>query len=64
MTESTTPQLLRISDLTSLLRMSRSAIYREIKAGNIKAFNIGKSLRVTSDEISRYVSALENSKVG
>jgi excisionase family DNA binding protein len=58
-----TPQLLRVGDVCLQLRMSRSSIYREIKAGNLRAFKIGKSLRINAEEISRYVATLENSEV-
>ena len=63
MSDTGTPQLLRITDMCSTLKMSRSAIYREIKAGRIRAFKIGKSLRINAEEGSRYVATLENSEV-
>jgi excisionase family DNA binding protein len=63
MSDTGTPQLLRITDICSTLNMSRSAIYREIKAGKIKAFKIGKSLRINAEEVSRYVATLENAEV-
>ena len=60
MLESTTPQLLRINDVCDQLRMSRSSVYREIEAGKLKAFKIGKSLRINAEEVSRYVTNLES----
>jgi len=51
-------QLHRITEVGARLSMSRSSIYREIEAGHLQAVQIGRSLRVTSDELSRYVSAL------
>jgi excisionase family DNA binding protein len=63
MSDTGTPQLLRVTDICSTLKMSRSAIYREIKAGKIKAFKIGQSLRINAEEVSRYVATLENAEV-
>jgi excisionase family DNA binding protein len=57
--ENKTPQLLRITDVSAHLKMSRSAIYREIKSGNLRAFKIGKSLRINEEEVSRYISTLK-----
>lgn len=51
-------QLHRITEVGARLSMSRSSIYREIEAGHLQAVQIGRSLRVTSDELARYVSAL------
>lgn len=63
MSDTGTPQLLRVTDICSTLKMSRSTLYREIKAGKIKAFKIGKSLRINAEEVSRYVATLENAEV-
>ena len=51
-------QLFRILEAGSCLAMSRSSLYREIEAGNLRAVRIGKSLRVHSDELQRYMDAL------
>jgi excisionase family DNA binding protein len=58
MSEEIQPMLLRIGAVSSMLGMSRSSIYREIHNGNLKAFKIGKSLRISQEEVSRYVSNL------
>lgn len=57
------PQLLRVTDVCARLAMSRSVVYREIEAGNLKAIRRGASLRISSQELSRYVEALENPEV-
>lgn len=59
MEKETLPQLFRITDVCARLAMSRSVIYREIEAGNLKAVRRGTSLRVSSQELTRYVEALE-----
>jgi excisionase family DNA binding protein len=57
--ENSTPiQLFRITEIGTRLALSRSSIYREIEAGNLHAIRIGKSLRVSGEEITRYIDAL------
>ena len=52
------PLLLRITEVGALLGISRSAVYREIEAGRLKAIVINKrSKRVTREELSRYVES-------
>ena len=58
METSTPSQLFRITEIGARLALSRSSIYREIELGNLHAVRIGKSLRITSEEISRYIAAL------
>lgn len=59
MNEEIQPMLLRVSEVCSMLGMSRSSIYREIKNGNLKAYKVTpKSVRVSQEEINRYISNL------
>lgn len=52
------PLLLRITEVGALLGISRSAVYREIEAGRLKAIVINKrSKRVSREEVSRYVES-------
>jgi len=51
-------QLFRILEVASRLALSRSSVYREIEAGKLHAVRIGSALRITSDELDRYISAL------
>ena len=55
------PQLLRVTEVCARLAMSRSVVYREIESGNLKAIKRGKSLRVSTEEITRYVESLPTS---
>ena len=58
MNEKTEPLLLRITEVGALLGISRSAVYREIEAGRLKAIVINqRSKRVPRDEVSRYVES-------
>ena len=52
------PLLLRITEVGALLGISRSAVYREIEAGRLRAIVINqRSKRVPRDEVSRYVES-------
>lgn len=39
--------------------LSRSSIYREISAGRLKVVKIGRSVRITESELSRFIESLE-----
>jgi excisionase family DNA binding protein len=55
-------QLLKINDLEDQLNMSKSSIRREIKRGNLQAIKIGKSVRISSEELDRYLSSLSETQ--
>lgn len=58
MNEKTEPLLLRITEVGALLGISRSAVYREIEAGRLRAIVINqRSKRVPREEVSRYVES-------
>jgi len=58
MAETITPILLRIGEVCSMLGMSKSTVYREIQSGNLGALKIGKSIRVSQEEVNRYVESI------
>lgn len=51
-------QLFRITEIGARLALSRSSVYREIEAGNLNAVRIGKSLRISGEELDRYITKL------
>ena len=53
-------QLLKINDVSDQLKMSKSSIRREIDRGNLHAVKIGKSVRISSEELDRYLSSLNS----
>jgi excisionase family DNA binding protein len=58
MSEKTEPHLLRITEVGALSGISRSAVYREIEAGRLRAIVINqRSKRVPRHEVSRYVES-------
>ena len=59
MIETSTPtRLLKIGAVCELTQMSRSAIYREVDSGNLRAVRIGRSVRISEIELNRYLGAL------
>lgn len=55
----TLPRLLKLGEIGSQTGLSRSAVYREINAGRLKVVKIGRSVRVTETELSRFIKSLE-----
>jgi len=53
------PTLHRLPIVSARLGLSRSAIYREIKLGRIHTVKIGRSVRVSEDEVCRYIKFVE-----
>lgn len=52
------PTLHRLPTVNARTGLSRSAIYREIKAGKLHVIKIGRSVRVSESELSRYIESL------
>ena len=63
METSTLPQLHTITVISARTSLSRSALYREIKAGRLSAVKVGKALRISESELQRFISALTLQKV-
>jgi excisionase family DNA binding protein len=52
------PQLHTLQTVSARTSLSRSALYREIKAGRLVAVKVGKALRISESELSRFITAL------
>ena len=59
METSTLPALLRIFEVMDRTGLSKASVYRVINAGQLKTVKIGRSVRVTESELSRFIEALE-----
>lgn len=55
----TLPALLRIFEVMDRTGLSKASVYRVINAGQLKTVKIGRSVRVTESELSRFIEALE-----
>lgn len=56
-------QLHTLGVVSAKTSMSRSALYREIKSGRLSALKIGKSLRVSEEDLQAFLSSLHKTKV-
>ena len=61
--EATLPQLHTLATVGERTSLSRSALYREIKAGRLNTLKVGKALRISENELQRFIASLEGQKV-
>lgn len=54
----TMPLLRTIDESTEILRVSRTTLYREIRAGRLEAVKVNGSTRIRESELRRYVEGL------
>ena len=46
----------KVSEIAEILKCSQQVVRREIKLGNMKAFKVGKSFRVSAVQLNEYMS--------
>ena len=51
------PGLLTVAEVAAMLRVSEMTIYRLIKAGELRALQIGKSYRLREDDVDAFLAA-------
>lgn len=57
-------RLLKILDVCERTALSRSTIYRAINEGKLKETRYGRSVRISSEELDRFLNSLsENTRV-
>ena len=56
------PQLHALGVVSARTSLSRSALYREIKSGRLRALKVGKSLRVSEDDLQAFIASLQEAK--
>ncbi len=49
-------QYLTVAEVAAILRVSTMTVYRLIKSGNLRAVRVGKSYRLSEDEVDRYLA--------
>ncbi len=50
-------RFLTVAEVAGILRVSTMTVYRLIKAGSLPAVRVGKSYRVSEDDVDRYLAA-------
>jgi len=48
-------RLLTVAEAATELRLSRSQVYELLKRGELRAFSIGKSRRITPDALDEFI---------
>ncbi|CAN5176756.1 hypothetical protein BH24ACT1_BH24ACT1_02670 [soil metagenome] len=49
-------QYLTVAEVAETLRVSTMTVYRLIKSGDLRAVRVGKSYRLSIDEVDRYLA--------
>ena len=57
MAQEARPGLLTVAEVAAMLRVSEMTIYRLIKAGELRALQIGKSYRLREDDVDSFLAA-------
>ncbi len=52
-------EVMDIEEVAKFLKVSERTVLREIKAGKIKAFRVGRSLRFKREEVEKYMQSQE-----
>ena len=50
-------RFLTVQEVADLMRVSSMTVYRLIKAGELGAVRVGRSYRVTEDDVDRYLAS-------
>jgi excisionase family DNA binding protein len=48
-------RFLTVAEVASMMRVSTMTVYRLIKAGELPAARVGKSYRLTDEDVDRYL---------
>ena len=49
-------RFLTVAEVADTLRVSTMTVYRLIKSGDLRAVRVGKSYRLTEDDVDRYLA--------
>lgn len=55
----TAPELYTIADVMARLRLGRSVIFEELRAGRLRSVHRGRSRRIPSTAVAEYIALLE-----
>ena len=50
-------RFLTVAEVAGALRVSTMTVYRLIKSGDLRAVRVGKSYRLTEDDVDQYLAA-------
>jgi excisionase family DNA binding protein len=49
-------RFLTVAEVAGIMRVSTMTVYRLIKSGDLSAVRVGKSYRLSEDEVDRYLA--------
>lgn len=49
-------EFLTVAEVAEMLRVSNMTVYRLINAGQLRAVRVGKSYRLTEEDVDRYLT--------
>jgi excisionase family DNA binding protein len=49
-------RFLTVAEVADIMRVSTMTVYRLIKAGDLRAIRVGKSYRLSEDDVDRYLA--------
>lgn len=49
------PKFLTIAEVASVMRVSKMTVYRLVHSGELPAVRVGRSFRVTEDDVNEYL---------
>jgi excisionase family DNA binding protein len=59
MLERNVPFMFNPRDTAKILSISRSRVYQLLKSGDLESVQIGRSRRISQDQLIRYINKLE-----
>jgi len=54
------PKFMTVSEVADLMRVSSMTVYRLIKAGDLRAVQVGKSYRIREEDINSFLASRYN----
>lgn len=58
MVTETLPTLLKLPEVMERTGLSKASVYRVINSGQLKTVKIGRSVRISETELSRFINSL------
>lgn len=58
MDTATLPTLLKLPEVMERTGLSKASVYRVINSGQLKTVKIGRSVRISETELSRFINSL------
>jgi len=54
------PDVMEVKDIMSVLKISRHAVYSLISSKKLNSFKIGRSYKISKDELNKYIRLMNS----